>query len=343
MARSSDTAERTVATAWALLAEGVYPSAQTIRERIRQGSMTTISQALKNDFWPAVAQRLNAPEVPAPLADLTQQLWQRALESADDTLAGYRREIDQRLALADAERTQALTRARALEAETERQRQTLQQQREDGARLSQALRDERDARRDAEHRLLEQTEALKTARLMLAQTEQRLRGELAAEKQRNDANEQRLTRLYDDQKTARERLEQQLEQQIATSRQHSERQHREIGQLGETVAQLRADIAGQQLRIDETQAAATLQRQLREQAQTEIARLQDALARLQQRLDQAEARQTDWRQRADDAERARAGAERESAVLQRQLDALTDKLSRRQPAAGAGRRRAPDA
>ena len=58
MARTSDTAERTVAAAWQLLAEGQYPSSQAVREQIGQGSMTTINQALKTDFWPAVAQRI---------------------------------------------------------------------------------------------------------------------------------------------------------------------------------------------------------------------------------------------------------------------------------------------
>ena len=117
MARNSDTAERTMDAAWAMLAEGQYPSAQTVRERTGQGSMTTINSVLKDQFWPAVTKRVCQPPLPPPMADLMRTLWDRALECAELGLDQRRAELEARLAEAEAGRERLAAELEAARAE----------------------------------------------------------------------------------------------------------------------------------------------------------------------------------------------------------------------------------
>lgn len=81
----SDTYSLVFEAADALLAEGVRPTQQGVRERIGKGSLSTINKAL-NDWWQMVGQRLQQgreyPDIPEPLAKSMYQWWQQAVDSA---------------------------------------------------------------------------------------------------------------------------------------------------------------------------------------------------------------------------------------------------------------------
>ena len=327
MARTSDTAERTLTAAWALLAEGVYPSAQAIREQIRQGSMTTINQALKHDFWPAVARRLQRPEVPTPVLDGAQALWQTALEAADEALARYRHEVDERLAAAEAERQAALDQQQALQQTLAAREADLAQQRERNSDLGQRLEAERERAQALQQQVTETTQALNTAELTARQTEERLSAALATEKRRHDDTEQRLTRLYDDQKTARERLEQQLRRQVAAGEKAVAVLHKEIQALQRANADAVDNAAVLTAAVADKDAQWQAESVRAAQHDAERARLAQTLA--QREADLAEhARVQEALCEARDAARvAQAAAEREAQVLTQQLQALTATLS----------------
>ncbi|WP_421863039.1 DNA-binding protein [Motiliproteus sp.] len=118
----SDTYSLVFEAADALLAEGVRPTQQGVRERLGKGSLSTINKAL-NDWWQMLGQRLQQgrhyPDLPEPLADAMEQWWRQAVESA-------RKEFE-----LQQDRQQRAT--KALNQQQSEQRQQLQDQ------LSQAL------------------------------------------------------------------------------------------------------------------------------------------------------------------------------------------------------------
>ena len=333
MARTSDTAEKTVETAWALLAEGVYPSTQAIRERIRQGSMTTINQTLKTEFWPAVARRLQHPTVPEPLAELTQQLWQQALAAADDALGAYRQAIDLRLETAEAERQAALDQQRLLQQDLNTRIKQLQQRQIDIEALQNQLAAERQTHEQTRVALVEKTEAWKTATAVLEQTTERLTAELKQEQRRSDDTEQQLTRLYEDQKSARLQLEKQLKQSQAQQHKTEAKYQQQLQTLRDQAEQAQRRAAAHQTDLAEKTAQLEALRETDTLRQNTLQKVEATLADQQTRLDRENAQRIE-------AELKRAEAEREVEVLTRQLDALAEKLAQRPapaPAAAEGR------
>ncbi|RDE24693.1 hypothetical protein DV711_03630 [Motiliproteus coralliicola] len=81
----SDTYSLVFEAADALLAEGVRPTQQGVRDRLGKGSLSTINKAL-NDWWQMLGQRLQQgrqyPDLPEPLAESMSQWWQQAVDSA---------------------------------------------------------------------------------------------------------------------------------------------------------------------------------------------------------------------------------------------------------------------
>lgn len=99
MPKKSDTHSRVIEVADQLLAEGVRPTQQNVRERIGSGSLTTINRAL-NDWWHTLAQRISRrnehPELPEPVLILANQTWDRALAYAEHRFAAQRQLLEQK-------------------------------------------------------------------------------------------------------------------------------------------------------------------------------------------------------------------------------------------------------
>lgn len=84
---SVSTQERVFQAADELLAQGVKPSQQLIREKIGRGSATTIHRAL-NEWWHNLGRRLvrheeDSGDIPAPVRLAFIELWQIACKQAN--------------------------------------------------------------------------------------------------------------------------------------------------------------------------------------------------------------------------------------------------------------------
>lgn len=81
-----------------LLAEGRKPTQQMVRNELGSGSLTTINKAL-NDWWQGLGKRLleqNArPEIPEPVFNSANTLWQQALAYAEHQLSDQRQQLEQ--------------------------------------------------------------------------------------------------------------------------------------------------------------------------------------------------------------------------------------------------------
>ncbi|EXJ11886.1 DNA-binding protein [Nitrincola nitratireducens] len=86
MKKQSSTREKVFQTADELLAQGVRPTQQNVRDLIGSGSLTTINSAL-NDWWQTLSQRITRqqahPDLPEPVVRLASQAWDRALAYAE--------------------------------------------------------------------------------------------------------------------------------------------------------------------------------------------------------------------------------------------------------------------
>ncbi|SEQ75305.1 replication region DNA-binding N-term [Amphritea atlantica] len=82
-----------------LLAEGRKPTQQMVRNELGVGSLTTINKAL-NDWWQGLGKRLielNArPDIPEPVFNSANTLWQQALAYAEHQLSDQREQLEQR-------------------------------------------------------------------------------------------------------------------------------------------------------------------------------------------------------------------------------------------------------
>ncbi|MBN0987953.1 DNA-binding protein [Amphritea pacifica] len=82
-----------------LLAEGRKPTQQMVRNELGAGSLTTINKAL-NDWWQGLGKRLielNArPDIPEPVFNSANTLWQQALAYAEHQLSDQREQLEQR-------------------------------------------------------------------------------------------------------------------------------------------------------------------------------------------------------------------------------------------------------
>lgn len=97
MPKKSDTREKVFDAADSLLQEGIRPTQQNIRARIGSGSITTINSAL-NNWWLSLSDRINRkdqhPELPDPVINAANQLWDQALAYAHHSFQKERTEAE---------------------------------------------------------------------------------------------------------------------------------------------------------------------------------------------------------------------------------------------------------
>ncbi|PPC79388.1 hypothetical protein C4K68_00280 [Pokkaliibacter plantistimulans] len=94
--REPSTYERVLEVADELLAKGIKPTQQTVREHLGKGSLTTINKAL-NDWWQLLGNKVAEPaipDLPEPLIKSVRQLWQDALFYSRDQLSVRAKEIE---------------------------------------------------------------------------------------------------------------------------------------------------------------------------------------------------------------------------------------------------------
>ncbi|MDO6564625.1 DNA-binding protein [Amphritea sp. 1_MG-2023] len=95
--QSPKTYERVFEIADSLLAQGRRPTQQLVRNELGAGSLTTINKAL-NDWWQGLGERLlqqNArPEIPEPVFNSANVLWQQALTYAEHQLSEQRKQLE---------------------------------------------------------------------------------------------------------------------------------------------------------------------------------------------------------------------------------------------------------
>lgn len=93
------TYEKVFEVADSLLAQGKRPTQQMVRNELGTGSLTTINKAL-NDWWQGLGVRLleksKRPEIPEPVFDSANALWQQALAYAEHQLNDQRQQLEQR-------------------------------------------------------------------------------------------------------------------------------------------------------------------------------------------------------------------------------------------------------
>ncbi|BBB26239.1 DNA-binding protein [Amphritea japonica] len=93
------TYEKVLEVADSLLAQGKKPTQQMVRNELGTGSLTTINKAL-NDWWQGLGQRLlekgKRPDIPEPVFDSANALWQQALAYAEHQLSDQRVQLEQR-------------------------------------------------------------------------------------------------------------------------------------------------------------------------------------------------------------------------------------------------------
>lgn len=96
---TSKTYEKVFEIADNLLAQGRKPTQQMVRNELGSGSLTTINKAL-NDWWQGLGKRLieqNArPDIPEPVFNSANTLWQQALAYAEHQLSDQREHLEQR-------------------------------------------------------------------------------------------------------------------------------------------------------------------------------------------------------------------------------------------------------
>lgn len=96
MIHKQGTRERVFAAADALLEAGIRPTQQAVREKIGSGSLTTINRAL-NDWWQTLGERITRqqqhPELPEPVLNIANQLWDRALAYAENRFEEQRQQL----------------------------------------------------------------------------------------------------------------------------------------------------------------------------------------------------------------------------------------------------------
>ncbi|WP_372599705.1 DNA-binding protein [Amphritea sp.] len=96
---TSKTYEKVFEIADNLLAQGRKPTQQMVRNELGSGSLTTINKAL-NDWWQGLGKRLieqnTRPDIPEPVFNSANTLWQQALAYAEHQLSDQREQLEQR-------------------------------------------------------------------------------------------------------------------------------------------------------------------------------------------------------------------------------------------------------
>lgn len=253
-----------------LMAKGEAPSVQKIREVLGTGSFTTISDHLRE--WRSRREEragaVPAQEMPEPIRQLAEGLWEKAQDAAGAALAAYREEADREVTVArdavqDARRQaeDAEQREAALSAHLAGIEQRLEA-RSAALATAEVERDQalEKARRLGERlaRSLQQLERLQAESELQHQAHQQALGEREAqhqarqlqEEQRHEAAEARLMSLLDE--ARQERLSGE-KRYVTNLRQLESRQEA----LKQELQEMRAILAKEEKQHRETQWART--------------------------------------------------------------------------------------
>lgn len=267
-------------TADELLAEGIRPTVANVRSRTGRGSASTINAALK-DWWQELSRRQaaqrNRPELPAPVLEAADRLWEAALLQAHEALSAYRleaqRKVEEAQAVASAA-TEAQHVAEARVSTAERQLAMLEQVRLD---LERRLAAER-ARREQTESRIQEIQAEAGQRLQEAQQRAvQLERMLGLEQERYTSLERRLVAAVDEEKLARQQAEHTVKDQAATWRAEEGELHRQLQTLHEQIARLQ----GQKGALEDQLNARNLQIQTLQQ---EKETMQEAAVSLREQL-----------------------------------------------------------
>ena len=195
----SDTYQRVFEVADQLLAEGVRPTQQNVRQRIGKGSVSTIHKALA-DWWQSIGQRLTKsqqyPDLPEPLVQAMTDWWQQAVDRSG-------REFEGRY-------DQQARQLKKLQAAHEQQQQKAQQQ------LSEALKQQSELLQQL-HQTQQQLQERTSEELHLGQRVVKAETEQQRLQQELQVQEQVILRLENE----RDRLHQQL-RKTGISEQHEQ-------------------------------------------------------------------------------------------------------------------------
>ncbi|WP_416140647.1 DNA-binding protein [Halomonas sp. HK25] len=240
-----------------LLARGEAPSVQKVREVLGTGSFTTISDHLR-EWRTRREENRDAPPprgMPAALQELAEELWKKAQESANETLAHYREEADRRVeeagtrvAGARRQAEDAEQRESALAAHLATTEQRLEERSTALAR-AEAQReqlDEKSHRLETRHAELEgllarirgeMTQQVREHQQAVDALETRQRERLTREEQRHESAEARLMGLLDEARQERltgEKAAAEREKQLGVRLERLEQQLMDVrGKLAE--------------------------------------------------------------------------------------------------------------
>lgn len=326
MARTSDTADKTMTTAWQLLADGIYPSAQSIRERIQQGSMTTINDTLKKDFWPAVSQRLQSPPIPEPISDIAEQLWCRALEVADHHYDEAKRHADERVVVAESRCEEYQAQLRQRDQQLEQQSTAFEATNHDLTSARQALEKAREDIQTLNATCAQRETALTAANDTHAQLKEQSTAALAFAKSHAEALEQQWTQRYEDQQRMCERVETQLVETTAESQQRLATQEADIDEHRQTEATLRQQLLQAQALLADQREQNTLSAAELQQLNNEFEAFQKQHQALLTDQAQSKKKQETLTAQLAQAKLEKAQAQQEAKTLAEQLRLFREKI-----------------
>jgi chromosome segregation protein len=310
--QSLSTAEQVAQAAHQMLraGQGQAISQRAILEAIgNRGSMKTIHQAL-TQWWQDLGEHLEQleylqgfpPEALNPLLEAFAAIRETAQVQARGEFEAARKEALTAMEIAQAERIAA---QEAL-AQAREQIQTLQheidQRVAERDQLATQLRSETDRRRAIE----EQIPAIRDdAQSRIQAAEQRteaLQAELAQEVTRHRATETRLTQLYDQERQARLKSEQQAEtERQALNRRISEKDEVYL-QAKQTSAELAAQIPPLTGRIELLTSECEQRRETQERLQAELTQAHETLTQLHTERTLTQTQNQEWRERCDKLE-----------------------------------------
>ncbi|MFL6623124.1 MAG: DNA-binding protein [Sulfurifustis sp.] len=189
-----------------LLTQGERPTVANVRARIGRGSATTINSALA-EWWQNLAERLAAararPDVPVPVMEAADLLWNAALEQADVALKLHREAADKKVDEANAAANAALLARDEANQESQKLRQAHQELERARLDLERRLAVETEQRRAAEAKIAE-VRADGDRRIgELGERIRHLEQLLERERARFDSMEKRLSEQLHEEKTNR--------------------------------------------------------------------------------------------------------------------------------------------
>ncbi len=150
----SDTYSRVFEVADRLLAEGIRPTQQNVRDRLGKGSTSTIHKAL-GEWWQTVGQRLQQgrsyPDLPEALSEAMIDWWQMAVDRSRKDFEGQRDQSARKIKALRQEHADAIAQLHAQQSENLAK---LAQQMERYQLLQQQLHDQAQDRIELEQRVL---------------------------------------------------------------------------------------------------------------------------------------------------------------------------------------------